>query len=54
MKSDKLYLIYILECLGRIKEFTEAGKDTFLSSHLIQDAVLRNLHTLDRIDLTSV
>jgi uncharacterized protein with HEPN domain len=46
MKSDKFYLVYILECLERIKEFTEAGKDTFMSSHLIQDAVLRNLHTL--------
>jgi len=46
MKSDKFYLVYILECLARIKEFTEAGNDTFMSSKLIQDAVLRNLHTL--------
>lgn len=46
MKSDKFYLIYILECLERIKEFTEGGKDSFMSSRLIQDAVLRNLHTL--------
>ena len=46
MKSDKFYLVYILECLERIKEFTEAGQGTFMSSHLIQDAVLRNLHTL--------
>ena len=46
MKGDKFYLVYILECLERIKEFTEGGKDTFMSSHLIQDAVLRNLHTL--------
>jgi uncharacterized protein with HEPN domain len=46
MKSDKFYLIYILECLERIKEFTEAGKAVFMLSHLIQDAVLRNLHTL--------
>ncbi len=46
MKSDKFYLVYILECLARIKEFTQAGHDTFMSSKLIQDAVLRNLHTL--------
>jgi uncharacterized protein with HEPN domain len=46
MKSDKFYLVYILECLEKIKEFTEAGKDAFMSSRLIQDAVLRNLHTL--------
>jgi uncharacterized protein with HEPN domain len=46
MKSDKFYLVYILECLERIKEFTQAGQGAFMSSHLIQDAVLRNLHTL--------
>jgi len=46
MKSDKFYLVYILECLERIKEFTEAGKDAFMVSHLIQDAVLRNLQTM--------
>jgi uncharacterized protein with HEPN domain len=46
MKFEKLYLVYILECLDRIKEFTEAGRDAFMSSRLIQDAVLRNLHTL--------
>jgi len=46
MKSDKFYLIYILECVERIKEFTQDGKDAFMASHLIQDAVLRNLHTL--------
>lgn len=46
MKSDKFYLVYILECVERINEFTEAGKDAFMGSHLIQDAVLRNLSTL--------
>ena len=46
MKNEKFYLVYSLECLERIKEFTEAGKDAFMVSHLIQDAVLRNLHTL--------
>ena len=46
MKSDKFSLVYILECLERIREFTGAGKDAFMPSHLIQDAVLRNLHTL--------
>jgi hypothetical protein len=43
MKTDKFYLVFILECLERIKEFTQAGQGTFMSSHLIQDAVLRNL-----------
>ncbi len=46
MKSDKIYLIYLLECLEKIKEFTHDGKEAFMVSRLIQDAVLRNLHTL--------
>lgn len=46
MKGDKFYLIYLLECVERIKDFTLAGKESFMSSRLIQDAVLRNLHTL--------
>jgi uncharacterized protein with HEPN domain len=46
MKDDKLYLIYILECIGRIEKFTVGGREEFMGSELIQDAVLRNLHTL--------
>lgn len=46
MKDDKLYLIYILECIKRIEKFTASGEANFKTSELIQDAVLRNLHTL--------
>lgn len=46
MKGDKLYLIYINECIERIEKYASGGKDTFLTSSLIQDAVLRNLQTL--------
>lgn len=46
MKDDRLYLIHIGECLARIENYVEDGKDTFLQSLLIQDAVLRNLQTL--------
>lgn len=46
MKSDKFYLVYILDCLASIREYTKAGRDSFMSSKLVQDAVLRNLHTL--------
>lgn len=46
MKGDKLYLIYINECIERVEKYISAGKDAFLTSSLIQDAVLRNLQTL--------
>ena len=46
MKDDSVYLKYILQCIERIAEDTRDGRDFFLSSHLHQDAVLRNLQTL--------
>ena len=35
-----------MECIGRIEENTSLGRDKFLASHTLQDAVLRNLQTL--------
>lgn len=46
MKDDRVYLLHILECIRRIEEDTAGGKDAFLSSHTLQDAVLKNLQTL--------
>jgi uncharacterized protein with HEPN domain/predicted nucleotidyltransferase len=46
MKDDRLYLIHILECIDRVENFTEGGKEEFLTSALVQDAVLRNLQTM--------
>jgi len=47
MKDDKLYLIHIRECIERVETYTAAGgKDAFLASTLIQDAVMRNLQTM--------
>jgi len=47
MKDDLLYLIHISECIGRIESYL-AGKtkEEFMSTTLLQDAVLRNLQTL--------
>lgn len=45
-KDDRLYLYYILDCIERIESYTEEGEATFLREALIQDATLRNLHTL--------
>jgi uncharacterized protein with HEPN domain len=47
MKNDKLYLIHIRECIERVEKYTaDGGKDAFLASTLIQDAVMRNLQTM--------
>lgn len=46
MKDDRLYLIYIGECIARIEEYVSGGEDSFMNSSLVQDAVLRNLQTL--------
>ena len=46
MKDDSVYLRHILECIRRIEEDVTGGREQFFSSHTIQDAVLRNLHTL--------
>ena len=46
MKDDRVYLKHILRCIARIEEYTAGGRDSFFSSHLIQDGVIRNLQTL--------
>ncbi len=46
MKDDGVYLKHILRCIGRIEEYTTAGRESFFSTPLIQDAVIRNLQTL--------
>ncbi|MBM4302361.1 MAG: DUF86 domain-containing protein [Deltaproteobacteria bacterium] len=46
MKDDRLYLIHISECIGRIERFVFGGKESFMASDLIQGAVLRNLQVM--------
>lgn len=46
MRDDTVYLRHIRECIRRIEEDVAGGKETFLSSHTLQDAVLRNLQTM--------
>ena len=47
---------HILECIGRIRENTAGGRNTFLVSHTLQDAVLRNVlvHDYLGIDIETV
>lgn len=46
MNRDRLYLRHILDCIEKIQEYTGQVRSVFEDSVLIQDAVLRNLHTL--------
>jgi len=44
--ADKALVEHMLECVARIQEYTQDGRNAFLHSGLIQDAVIRNLQTL--------
>ena len=46
MKDETVYLRYISECIRRIEENIVGGRDQFMASHTLQDAVLRNLQTM--------
>lgn len=46
MREDKVYLKHIAECIRRIEENTSKGREEYLRSHTLQDAILRNLHTM--------
>jgi uncharacterized protein with HEPN domain len=46
VKDDSIYLKHILDSIRRIEEDTTEGREMFLASHTLQDAVLRNLQTL--------
>jgi uncharacterized protein with HEPN domain len=45
-KDDTVYLCHILECIRRIEEDIVEGRERFMESHTLQDAVLRNLQVM--------
>ena len=46
MKDNTLYLVHIRECINRIEQYVQGGREAFLRSTLVQDAVVRNLQVL--------
>lgn len=46
MRDDSVYIHHIAKCIRRIEENTNTGREEFLQTHTLQDAVLRNLQTL--------
>ncbi|WP_416670995.1 HepT-like ribonuclease domain-containing protein [Egbenema bharatensis] len=47
MKSDLLYLTNIKDCIQRIETYTIEGREKFLGTPMIQDAVIRNFEIID-------
>lgn len=46
MKDDSVYIEHMLECIQKILEYTQEGKEHFLRSAITQDAVVRNLQVM--------
>jgi len=46
VKDPRPYLAHILECIRRIESYTAAGREAFLASPMMQDAVIRNFVTI--------
>ena len=47
MRKDKsIYVRHIYDCLARIKEYVQDGKEVFLKDRKTQDAVIRNLEVI--------
>jgi uncharacterized protein with HEPN domain len=41
-----VYLLHILDCIQRIADYTQSGKDEFMQDPRTQDAVARNLEII--------
>ncbi len=46
MRDERRYLMDIAECIERIEEYTRDGKETFIQTKMIQDAVVRNFEII--------
>ncbi len=46
MREDRFYLLDILECISRIESYTSEGRETFMNTQIIQDAVVRNFEII--------
>ncbi len=48
-RGDILRLADLLSAMRKIRDFTDGGHDAFLSSEVIQDAVIRNLEIIGEV-----
>lgn len=49
MNRDQTYTVQILDAIQKIEAYTIDGKDVFLKSAMIQDAVIRNIEIIGEI-----
>ncbi len=46
MKDERIYLTHIVEAIENILDYTSGGRDEFMESSMIQDAVIRNFEII--------
>jgi len=46
VKSMLTYIVQIEECLGRIRDYTQNGREHFMADPKTQDAVIRNFEVV--------
>jgi len=46
MRDDLVYLHHIIDAVSSIEEYTANGREAFMASKMIQDAVIRNLEVI--------
>lgn len=46
MRDNRLYLSNIKECIERIESYTCDGREVFMQTLIIQDAVIRNFEII--------
>jgi uncharacterized protein with HEPN domain len=46
VRDENLYLTDILTCIQKIQSYTIDGRDVFLNTPMVQDAVIRNLEII--------
>jgi len=49
MKAIRQYLLDILKAIQRIENYTNTGRDVFMASPMIQDAVTRNFEIVGEV-----
>lgn len=46
MRDDRVNIAFIAECIRKIESYTQCGKDNFMQTPMIQDAVVRNFEVI--------
>ena len=45
-KDPRVYLVHVLECATKIRQYIASGEDAFQRESIIQDAVIRNFEVI--------